>query len=149
MLKGILKVSTSTSIYCEHKNSLEHRRIEQSLTIFFKCFKEDGPCHIGNLFKPQITPYNLRNSGVNVKQSPYNSKFLHGSFSVIIIISYMERLPASKKNTQDIASFRRLLKKQNFTGCQCNDCIWYFLINLCIFFHFYININMLQPILDF
>ena len=26
------------------------RRIEQSLTIFFKCFKENGPCYISNLF---------------------------------------------------------------------------------------------------
>lgn len=25
-------------------------RIEQSLTIFFKCFKEDGPHYVGNLF---------------------------------------------------------------------------------------------------
>ena len=37
-------------------NSLEHRLIEQSSTIFFKCFKEDDPRYIGNLFKPRITP---------------------------------------------------------------------------------------------
>ena len=35
-------------------NTLEHRGIEQSLTIFFKCFKENGPCmlYTANLFKP-------------------------------------------------------------------------------------------------
>ena len=33
-------------------NSLEHRRIEQSSTIFFKCFKED-----------RITSHNIRNTG--------------------------------------------------------------------------------------
>ena len=27
-------------------NTLEHRRIEQSLMIFFKCFKENGPRRI-------------------------------------------------------------------------------------------------------
>ena len=26
--------------------TLEHRRIEQSLLIFFKCFKENGPCYM-------------------------------------------------------------------------------------------------------
>ena len=93
-------------------NSLEHRRIEQSLTIFFKCFTKDGPRFIGNLFKPRITPYNLRNSGVNVEQSPYNSKFLHGSFS-FIISRIWNRLPASVKTAQNVASFRSLLKKQN------------------------------------
>jgi len=103
-------------------NSLEHRRIEQSLTIFFKCFKEDGPRYIDNLFKPRITPYNLRNSGVNVEQSPYNSKFLHSSFS-FIISRIWNRLPASVKNARNVASFRSLLKKQYFTGCQCNNCI--------------------------
>ena len=46
--------------------TLEHRRIEQSLIIFFKCFKENGPSYIANLFKPRITPYNLRNSRDNV-----------------------------------------------------------------------------------
>ena len=38
-------------------NSLEHRRMEQSLIIFFKYFKENGPCYIANLFKPRVTPF--------------------------------------------------------------------------------------------
>ena len=95
---------------------------KQSLTILFKCFKEDGPCYISKLLKLQITPYNLRNNGVNVEQSPYNSKFLHGSFS-FIISRIWNRLPASVKNAQTVAFFRSLLKKQNFIGCQCNNCI--------------------------
>ena len=33
-------------------NTLEHGRIEQSLIIFFKCLKENGPCYIANVFKP-------------------------------------------------------------------------------------------------
>ena len=56
--------------------TLEHRRIEQSLIIFLKCFKENGPCYITNLFKPRVTPYSLRSSGLNVEQRPYNSRFL-------------------------------------------------------------------------
>ena len=56
----------------------EHRRIEQSLIIFFKSFKENGPCYITNLFKPRVTPYNLRSYGLNVEQSSYNSRLFHG-----------------------------------------------------------------------
>ena len=35
--------------------------------IFFKCFKENGPGYLANLFKPPVTPYNLRSNGLNVK----------------------------------------------------------------------------------
>ena len=45
--------------------SMEHRRYEQSLTLFYKCVKEQGPAYITNLFKPRSTQYNLRNSGLN------------------------------------------------------------------------------------
>ena len=62
-------------------NTLEHRRIEQSLLIFFKCFKENGPGYVANLFKPRVSPYNLRSSGLNVIQTSYNSRFLHGSYA--------------------------------------------------------------------
>ena len=88
------KILIMSLLKMANMNSLEHRCIEQSLTIFFKCFKEDGPHYIGNLFKLRITPYNLRNNGVNVEQSPYNSKFLHGSSS-FIISRIWNRLPAS------------------------------------------------------
>ena len=45
-------------------NTLEHRclHVEQSLMIFLKCFKENGPGYVGNLFKPRVTPYNLRSN---------------------------------------------------------------------------------------
>ena len=59
-------------------NTLEHRRIEQSLITFLKCFKENGPGYVANLFQPRVTPYNLRSSGLNVVQTSYNSRFLHG-----------------------------------------------------------------------
>ena len=63
-------------------NALEHRRIELSLIIFFKCFKarvkENGPGYVANLFKPRVTAYNLRGSGLNVVRTSYNSRFLHG-----------------------------------------------------------------------
>ena len=53
-------------------NKLQHRRIEQSLIIFFKCFKENSPGHEAILFKPRITPNNLRSNDLNVVQTSYN-----------------------------------------------------------------------------
>ena len=60
-------------------NTLEHRRIEQSLIIFFKCFRENGPGYVANLFKPQVTAYNLRSSGLNAVQTSCNGRLLQGS----------------------------------------------------------------------
>ena len=71
-------------------NTLEHRRIEQSLTIFYKCYKENGPSYLADLFEPRITPYNLRNTGLNVTQNSYNSKFRHNSYS-FRHLSYLEQ----------------------------------------------------------
>ena len=53
-------------------NKLQHRRIEQSLIIFFKCFKENGPAYGATLFKPRVTPNNLRSNGLKVVQTLYN-----------------------------------------------------------------------------
>ena len=78
-------------------NTLEHRRIEQSLMIFFKCFKENGPGYVANLFKPRVTPYNLRSNGLNVVQTSYNSRFLHGSYAYTISHIW-NQLPSAVKN---------------------------------------------------
>ena len=44
-------------------NSLVHRQIEQSLTVFLKCLKENGSTYISNFFTPNVTPYHPRNTG--------------------------------------------------------------------------------------
>ena len=46
--KSLLKIT--------NMNSLEHRQIKQSVTIFFKCLKENGSNYISNFFKPRVTP---------------------------------------------------------------------------------------------
>ena len=106
--------------------TLEHRRIEQSLIIFFKCFKENGPSYIANLFKPRITPYNLRNSRHNVVQDSYKSQYFHNSYTYAISHVW-NQLPLSAKTASNI-TFRRLLNKLNFTGCQCNSCLKYSIV---------------------
>ena len=103
-------------------NTLEHRRIEQSLMIFFKCFKENSPGYVANLFKPRVTPYNLRSNGLNVVQTSNNSRFLHGSYTYMILHSW-NHLPSAVKNAPNALSFRRFLTKLNFTGCQCSNCL--------------------------
>ena len=103
-------------------NTWEHRRIEQSLMIFFKCFKENGPGYVANLFKPRVTPYNLRSNGLNVVQTSYNSRFLHGSYAYMISHIW-NQLPSAVKNAPNASSFRRLLTKLNFIGCQCSNCL--------------------------
>ena len=103
-------------------NTLEHRRIEQSLIIFYKCYKENGPSYLADLFEPRITPYNLRNTGLNVTQNSYNSKFRHNSYS-FVISRIWNKLPPSVKTAPNLSSFRRKLKTLIFTGCQCRSCL--------------------------
>ena len=103
-------------------NTLEHRRIEQALIIFYKCYKENGPSYLADLFEPRITPYNLRNTGLNVTQNSYNSKFRHNSYS-FVISRIWNKLPLYVKTTPNLSSFRRKLKTLIFTGCQCKSCL--------------------------
>ena len=51
-------------------DKLEQRRTLQSLILFFKCFKLDGPNYISQFFTPRLTKYNLRDSGLNFVQPP-------------------------------------------------------------------------------
>ena len=117
--------------------TLEHRRIEQSLIIFFKCFKENGPRYITNLFKPRVTPYNLRSSGLNVEQRPYNSRFFHGSYSYIISRIW-NQLPPAAKNAANVPAFINHINTTNFGGCQCSSCLKWFLYRHVVFLSFFI-----------
>ena len=126
-LRTIMNMGKSTDyesiLRMADMNTLEHRRIEQSLMIFFKCFKENGPGYVANLFKSRVTPYNLRSNGLNVVQTSYNSRFLHGSYAYMISHIW-NQLPSAVKNAPNASSFRRLLTKLNFNGCQCSNCLW-------------------------
>ena len=125
-LRTIMNMGKSTDyesiLRIADMNTLEHRRIEQSLMIFFKCFKENDPGYVANLFKPLVTPYNLRSNGPNVVQTSYNSRFLHGSYAYTISRIW-NQLPSAVKNAPNASSFRRLLTKLNFIGCQCSNCL--------------------------
>jgi hypothetical protein len=104
-------------------DTLEQRRIVQSLILFFKCFRLDGPNYISQFFTPRITNYNLRSSGSNVVQPPYNSLVMHNSF--LYKIAHMwNQLPAITKSSTTLAQFRSRLNVAEFAGCQCMNCIY-------------------------
>ena len=100
-LRTIMNMGKSTDyesiLRMADMNTLEHRRIEQSLMICFKCFKENDPGYVANLFKPRVTPYNIRSNGLNVVQTSYNSRFLHGSYTYMISHIW-NQLPSAVKN---------------------------------------------------
>ena len=103
-------------------DKLEQRRTLQSLILFFKCFKLDGPNYISKFFTPRLTKYNLRDSGLNVVQPPYNSLVMHNSY-LYMIAHIWNQLPTVTKSSSTLAQFRARLNNVNFTGCQCMNCI--------------------------
>ena len=102
-----------------------------------QCFKLDGPNYISKFFTPRLTKYNLRDSGLNVMQPPYNSLVMHNSF-LFTITHIWNQLPTVTKSSTTLAQFRARLNNVNFTGYQC---IYLFLhlyillvfLNICIY----------------
>ena len=58
----------------------EQRRIVQSLFLFPKCFRLDGPNYISQFFTPRRSNYNLRGGRLNVAQPSNNRLVRHDSF---------------------------------------------------------------------
>ena len=102
-------------------DTLEQRPTLQSLILFLKCFKLDGPNYIFHFFTPRLTKYNLRGSGLNVVQPPYNSLVMHNSYLYMIAHMWNQLLAVTKTSTT-LAQFRARLNNVNFTGCQCMNC---------------------------
>ena len=97
-------------------------------SIFFKCFKLDGPHYISQFFTPRLTKYNLRECGLYVVQSPYNSLIMHNS-CLYMITHIWNQLPAVIKSSSTLAQFRARLNNVDFTGCRCMimNCIQFYL----------------------
>ena len=75
-----------------------------------------------NLFTPRLTKFNLRNSGLNVVQPPYNSLIMHNSY-LYIIAHVWNQLPTVTKSSSTLGQFRARLNNVDFTGCRCMNCI--------------------------
>ena len=93
------------------------------LLYFLNVFnKLNGPNYISQFFTPRLTKYNLRGSGLNVVQPPYNSLVMLNSYFYMIAHMW-NQLPAVIKTSTTLAQFRARLNNVNFTGCQCMNCI--------------------------
>jgi len=83
-LRSILNLGNSVTydacLSIASMTSLAQRRIEKSLVVFFQNFRMHGPNYISIFFKPRVTNYNLRGSGLNVSQPSYNNRFMYNSF---------------------------------------------------------------------
>ena len=83
-IKSLLNLGNSATydlcLATADMGTLEQRRIVQSLILFFKCFRLNGPNYISHFFTPRITNYNLRGNGLNVVQPSYNRLVMHNSF---------------------------------------------------------------------
>ena len=88
-------------------NTLEHRTFRKISDIFFKYFKENGPRYIANLFKPQVTPYNLRSSGLKVEQNSYCSKFFRGLYTYTVPRIWNQPPSIVKNTPNNVSSFHR------------------------------------------
>ena len=101
-IKSLLNLSNSASydlcLAMAAMDTLEQRRIVQSLILCFKCFRLDGPNYISQFFTPRLTNYNLRGRGSNVVQPPSNSLVMHNSF-LYIIAHLWNQLPAYAKSS--------------------------------------------------
>ena len=131
-------VSYESVLNLASMRSLEHRRLEQLLLIFFKSFKQNGLTYISNFFKPCITPYALRGSGHNVVQDSYNSRYLRNSY-MYTISRIWNQLALAAKSTTSLSEFRNYINLSDLHGCQCNTCS-YFYNERCILFLQYLLI---------
>ena len=125
-IKTLLNVDNSASydlcLAMAAMDTLEQRRTLQSRTLFFKCFKLDGPNYISQFFTPRLTKYYLQDSGLNVVQPPYNSLVMHNSY-LYITAHIWNQLPTVTKSSSTLAQFRARLNNVNFTVCQCVNCM--------------------------
>ena len=126
-LRTLMNLGTSTDyisvLNTANMCTLEHRRYVQSLTMFFKSYKRQGPIYIANLFKPRLTHYNLRGNNLNVVQPSYNNLHYHKSFSYILSHLW-NSLPSVLKTMDSVSHFKSQINKMNlFSNCKCQQCI--------------------------
>ena len=125
-LRSILNLGSSVTqdacLSIASMTSLEQRRIEHSLIVFFQSFSMHGPNYISNFFRPRVTNYNLRGSALNVSQPSYNNRFMHNSFSYFITHVW-NNLPLSTKSAPTVQHFKSLIKNVEYKACQCQSCI--------------------------
>ena len=111
-LRTLMNIGNSVSyesvLNLTSMRSLEHRRLEQSLIIYFRSFKQQGTIYISNFFKTRFTPYTLRGFGHNVAQESYNTSYPHNSYTHTISRIW-NQLPTLTKSSTALSQFGNLL----------------------------------------
>ena len=93
--------------------SLQKRRNDHKLTLFFKMYNHLAPAYLSSLIPQQvndISRYNLRNSNniqtIRAKTNQYNNSFLPST------IRDWNNLPVEAKQANTLSSFKYFLKKE-------------------------------------
>ena len=93
----LLTTASMTFLHC--------RRLDQALTLLFKCLNGTGPTYIGSLFKYRHTPYRLRGEGLNLELPNFNHKFKTNSFTYSLT-KLWNSLPSQVRLSSDANDFR-------------------------------------------
>ena len=106
-IKTLLNLGNSATYdFClamDAMDMLEQRHTLRSLILFFLRII---------YFTPRLTKCNLRYSGLNVVQPPYNIRVIHNSY-LYMIAHIWNQLPTVTKSSST------RLNNVNLTGCQC------------------------------
>ena len=93
--------------------SLQKRRNDHKLTLFFKMYNHLAPAYLSSLIPQQVNDiscYNLRNSNniqtLRAKTNQYNNSFLPST------IRDWNNLPVEAKQAKTLSSFKYFLKKE-------------------------------------
>ena len=101
----LLTTAIMTSLYC--------MRLNQALTLLFKCLNGTRPTYIGRLFKYKLTPYGLRGEGLNLDLPNFNLKFKKNSFTYSLT-KLWNSLPSQVRLSSDANDFRSKLHDCSF-----------------------------------
>ena len=112
---GATKLVSINNMYKEICwESLQKRRNDHKLTLFFKMYNHLAPEYLSSLIPQQvndISRYNLRNSNniqtIRAKTNQYNNSFLPS------VLRDWNTLPAETKQLNTLSSFKYFLKKDN------------------------------------
>ena len=112
---GATKLVSINNLYKEICwESLQKRRNDHKLTLFFKMYNHLAPEYLSSLIPQQvndISRYNLRNSNniqtIRAKTNQYNNSFLPS------VLRDWNTLPAETKQLNTLSSFKYFLKKDN------------------------------------
>ena len=93
--------------------SLEQRRRFQSLVMLYQCLYSDGAPYLSKFFNLKNVTYNLRGLSTRLELPPFNLKYMHRSFT-ILVSKLWNVLHPMVRESKDTVSFKRALNAHLF-----------------------------------